>query len=109
MELNEYQTKASSTAIYPNKGNNLIYPVLGLCGESGEVAEKVKKMIRDDNGILSSERREALKKELGDILWYVSATACELNFTLDEIAQSNIDKLFKRKEENKLKGNGDNR
>jgi len=111
MELDEYQKEARKTAIYPDKGTNagLIYAVLGLCGESGEVAEKVKKMIRDDGGQLSSARRELLIKELGDVLWYVANAAEELNIKLDYIAGINLMKLNQRKEENKIKGDGDER
>jgi NTP pyrophosphatase (non-canonical NTP hydrolase) len=97
------------TAIYPNIGNNFIYPTLGLCGESGEVAEKVKKIIRDDNGIISEEKKELLKKELGDILWYISNLASELNLSLDNIAITNIEKLLNRQKRNVLSGSGDNR
>lgn len=109
MNFNEYQIKARTTAVYPNLGNNYVYPCLGLSGESGEVAEKIKKIIRDDEGIITSEKRMELIKELGDVMWYVANLACELNVELDLVAIKNIEKLKKRKEENKLHGNGDNR
>jgi len=109
MKLNNYQDKARKTAIYPNIGGNIIYPTLGLCGESGEFAEKIKKLIRDNNGVMTPEIRDALIKELGDILWYVANSASELNVTLEEVAQRNLDKLQKRKQENKLHGEGDDR
>jgi len=109
MEFQEYQKLSRMTAIYPNIGNNFIYPTLGLCGESGEVAEKVKKIIRDDNGIISEEKKELLKKELGDILWYISNLASELNLSLDNIAITNIEKLLNRQKRNVLSGSGDNR
>lgn len=109
MDFKEYQLSARSTAIYPNIGNNFIYPTLGLCGESGEVAEKVKKIIRDDNGIISEEKKELLKKELGDILWYISNLASELKLSLDDIASSNVEKLLSRQKRNVLSGSGDNR
>ncbi len=109
MNFNEYQSIARSLAIYPNLGNNLTYVVLGLNGEAGEVAEKLKKVIRDDNGIISEEKRNEFKKELGDNLWYLANTAAELNFTLEDIAQTNINKLLSRKERNVLNGSGDNR
>lgn len=109
MTLNEYQNNASKTAIYPNRGKNIIYPTLGLLGESGEIAEKVKKMIRDDNGKLTKEKKSLMIKELGDVLWYLSQLAHELDTTLDNIAQINIDKLFDRKNRNKLQGSGDTR
>jgi len=111
MELNEYQNLATKTAIYPGQNSfvGLNYTVLGLCGESGEVAEKVKKIIRDHNLIINEERRNALIKELGDLMWYISNTAKELNMTLEEICQSNLEKLSDRKERNVLKGSGDDR
>jgi len=109
MKLNNYQDKARKTAIYPNIGGNIIYPTLGLCGESGEFAEKIKKLIRDNNGVMTPEIRDALIKELGDILWYVANSASELNVTLEEVALCNLDKLQKRKQENKLHGEGDDR
>lgn len=109
MTFAEYQKQAQKTAIYPNKGNNYIYPVLGLTGEAGEVAEKVKKIIRDENGIISDEKREEVKKELGDVLWYVSQTATEFNIDLEDIVQKNIEKLQSRLKRNQLSGSGDNR
>ena len=69
MEINEYQEMTQATAIYP-KETGLYYTTLGLIGESGEIANKVKKVIRDDDGIVSSEMREDLADELGDVLWY---------------------------------------
>jgi len=109
MDFNEYQKKSRKTAIYPNVGKNYIYPTLGLSGEAGEVAEKIKKVIRDKKGKIDGETREAIKKELGDVLWYISQMASELNLSLDDIAESNIDKLFSRMKRNKLKGSGDDR
>jgi NTP pyrophosphatase (non-canonical NTP hydrolase) len=109
MDFNEYQSLAVGVAIYPNRGENLTYPVLGLCGESGEVAEKVKKIQRDDNGKLSEEKRDLLKKELGDVIWYVAACCSELQLDMEDVAQSNIDKLYDRKVRGVIKGSGDNR
>ena len=109
MTFEEYQKLSRKTAIYPNQGNNLVYTALGLVGESGEVAEKVKKILRDDGGIVNQEKKEEIKKELGDILWYLSQTASELNLSLDEIASHNLEKLFSRKDRGKLSGSGDNR
>ena len=109
MEFEAYQKRSKETAIYPKKGDNFIYPVLGLVGESGEVAEKIKKVLRDNGGVIDEERRGEIKKELGDVLWYLAQVATELNLSLDEIAQANIDKLESRKERNKLHGEGDNR
>jgi NTP pyrophosphatase (non-canonical NTP hydrolase) len=109
MNFNEYQIKARETAVYPNINSNFIYPTLGLVGEAGEVAEKIKKVIRDNNGIISEEKKEEIKKELGDVLWYVANLAKELNIDLDDVAQGNIEKLFSRMERNKIHGDGDNR
>tara|TARA_R110000824_G_scaffold8429_8_gene38210 strand:- start:2358 stop:2687 length:330 start_codon:yes stop_codon:yes gene_type:complete len=109
MELNDYQEEAKKTAIYPHAGQNIIYPVLGLCGEAGEVAEKIKKAIRDEGGAISLERASALKYELGDVLWYVAIIANELGVTLDDVADANIEKLASRKNRDKISGSGDNR
>jgi NTP pyrophosphatase (non-canonical NTP hydrolase) len=109
MDFKEYQKKSRKTAIYPNAGNNFIYPTLGLSGEAGEVAEKIKKVLRDKNGIIDEETREAIQKELGDVLWYVSQIASELKLNLDDIAEKNIEKLYSRMERGKLNGSGDNR
>lgn len=109
MTFKEYQEKSRVTAIYPNLGKNYIYPTLGLSGEAGEVAEKIKKVIRDNNGIISNEKKQEIKKELGDVLWYVSQIASEINLSLDDIANENIKKLYSRLERNKLSGDGDNR
>ena len=104
-----YQDKADETAIYPNKGDNLYYPALGLAGEAGEVCEKVKKIMRDKGGVLSEADALEISKELGDVLWYVSAIACEINVALSTVAEDNIDKLQSRKERGRLQGSGDNR
>lgn len=109
MDFKEYQKKSRVTAIYPNQGNNFIYPTLGLTGEVGEVSEKIKKALRDHDGVISDERREDIKKELGDVLWYIAQLATELGLDLDDIAQTNVDKLYSRMERGKLAGDGDNR
>ena len=109
MNFETYQINARKTAIYPSLGSNYIYPTLGLVGESGEVAEKVKKVIRDNNGVFDQERIVGLKKELGDVLWYVSNICSELNLSLEDIAEENLNKLKKRSLEGKIKGSGDNR
>jgi NTP pyrophosphatase (non-canonical NTP hydrolase) len=108
MNLNEYQKLARKTAIYP-KSAKIIYPTLGLCGESGEVAEKIKKVIRDKNSEFNALNTFEVFKEMGDVLWYLSNLATDLNFSLDNIAKWNLEKLQKRQKEHKLKGNGDNR
>jgi NTP pyrophosphatase (non-canonical NTP hydrolase) len=109
MRFSDYQTQSRTTAVYPNAGDNLLYPTLGLCGEAGEVAEKVKKMIRDDAGELSEERREAIAKEIGDVLWYVAQLATEARLDLDGIAAANLEKLLSRQARGVLQGSGDNR
>lgn len=109
MTFEEYQRESRKTAIYPNAGENFIYPTLGLCGEAGEVAEKMKKILRDSHGIISYEKREEIRKELGDVLWYLSQISSELNLPLEEVAQKNLEKLFSRMERNALSGSGDNR
>ena len=109
MDLAEYQSRSRATAVYPGAGENLLYPTLGLCGEAGEVAEKIKKMIRDDGGVLTDERRAALSKELGDVLWYLAQIATEAGLELDAIAEANIEKLASRHRRNVLQGSGDDR
>lgn len=109
MLANDYQTAALQTAIYPNAANNFVYPALGLVGEAGEVADKLKKVIRDNEGVLTDPIREAVAKELSDVCWYVAVLAWELDYTLEEIMQMNIDKLASRQERGVLSGSGDNR
>lgn len=109
MDFNQYQKKAEETATYPKQGKNFIYPTLGLTGEAGEVAEKIKKVIRDKNGKIDEQTKQEIKKELGDVLWYVAQLATELKLPLNEVADYNIKKLESRKIRNKLHGNGDNR
>ena len=109
MNFTEYQNLALSTAIYPKKYET-IYPALGLCGEAGEVAEKIKKSIRDgiDYGY-EEEFKADLTKELGDVLWYVAALASDLDISLDDVAKKNVQKLASRKKRNKIGGSGDDR
>lgn len=108
MDINLYQQLAEKTAIYP-KEMGLYYTTLGLVGEAGEIANKVKKIIRDDNGELSFEKRVELVSELGDVLWYVANLASELKVDLDKVASTNINKLFGRKDRGALQGSGDDR
>jgi NTP pyrophosphatase (non-canonical NTP hydrolase) len=109
MDFNEYQTKSRATAKYPAIGHAVIYPTLGLVNEAGEVAGKIKKVFRDKEGQINSEIREALKAELGDVLWYLAQVATELDLHLDEIAEHNIAKLLDRQARGKIQGDGDNR
>ena len=109
MNFTEYQNLASSTAIYPKKYET-IYPALGWCGEAGEVAEKVKKSIRDGLDYHEEKQfKEALTKELGDVLWYISALASDLDISLNDVAEGNIEKLSSRKKRNMIGGSGDDR
>jgi NTP pyrophosphatase (non-canonical NTP hydrolase) len=122
MEFNKYQEGALETVQYPglfidkdwDEYNpslelNYIYPALGLVGEAGEVAEKVKKIIRDKLGSFGLEDVESIKKELGDVLWYVAVLAHEFGIKLDDVASTNYAKLKSRKERGKIQGSGDNR
>lgn len=109
MDLNQYQTAALKTAIYPSMGDNFAYPALGLVGEAGEVADKLKKVIRDNDGVLTDPVRDAVAKELGDVMWYLAVLAYELDYDLSTIAQNNLDKLASRQERGVLSGSGDNR
>jgi NTP pyrophosphatase (non-canonical NTP hydrolase) len=101
LTLNDYQEKAKLTAIYTDP---IIYPTLGLCGEAGEVAEKIKKYLRD--GVINDKE---VAKELGDVLWYLANLADDLGYELAEIADMNLKKLEDRAKRNVLGGNGDNR
>jgi NTP pyrophosphatase (non-canonical NTP hydrolase) len=108
MDLSEYQRQSRRTAEYPREAW-LAYPALGLAGEAGEVAEHAKKAIRDDGGKVGEQRRAAMSKELGDVLWYVAQLATELGLELDEIASQNLEKLFSRQQRGVLSGSGDDR
>lgn len=106
MTLNEYQQKALETAIYPTP---IVYPALGLCGESGEVADKVKKVLRDNNSEFTDEKKTEIAKEIGDVLWYCATLSNDLGYTLDDIAEMNYQKLHSRQMRGKIGGSGDNR
>ena len=109
MDFNEYQHKSRKTALYPAIGHPVIYPTLGLVNEAGEVAGKIKKVFRDKDGQISADTRQALKAELGDVLWYLAQVSTELGLTLDEVAEANIVKLYDRQERGKIGGDGDER
>jgi NTP pyrophosphatase (non-canonical NTP hydrolase) len=109
MRLGDYQERSRETAVYPDAGANLLYPTLGLCGEAGEVAEKIKKMVRDDDGLLTAERRDSLSQELGDVLWYLAQLATEADLDLDAVAEQNLAKLSSRRHRSVLQGSGDDR
>lgn len=109
LSFQQYETRAGETARYPGRGRgSLVYPVLGLNGEAGEVAEKLKKIIRDRDGEVGDERA-SLIKELGDVLWYVAACCHELDVSMAEVAQANLDKLASRRTRGVLHGSGDDR
>lgn len=107
MDLHTYQRQSRHTACYPGAGSNPIYPTLGLCGEAGEVADKVKKVIRDRGGAFTPEVIRSLELELGDVLWYVAQLATELGLELEQVAQANLDKLASRAARNVISGDGD--
>jgi len=109
MDFATYQRRSKETARYPDVGANPIYPTLGLCGEAGEVADKVKKVLRDQAGEFDAVSLEGLRLELGDVLWYVSQLASELGFSLEEIAEANLAKLASRVARDVIAGSGDRR
>lgn len=106
MTLNEYQAAALETAVYPIA---IIYPALGMCGEAGEVADKVKKVIRDNNQDFTDDKKLEIAKEIGDVMWYCATLANDLGYTLEQIGEMNKQKLRSRKERGMLGGSGDNR
>ena len=106
MNINTYQQQATETAIYKDK---VIYPTLGLAGEAGEIANKVKKVLRDSSGEIQEDVRQNLIDELGDVLWYIAALATDLKVELSEVADRNIEKLNSRKNRGVIGGSGDNR
>jgi NTP pyrophosphatase (non-canonical NTP hydrolase) len=108
MDFTTYQQKSRETAIYKNE-LKVLYPALGLAGEAGEVCEKIKKIYRDKDGDMSSDDRLAIRKELGDVLWYISQLACDIDVTLASVATANLEKLRVRKENGTLQGSGDDR
>lgn len=113
MNFDEYQEKAKKYDFFEPDGNlksvGFTEKVLGLTGEAGEAADKVKKILRDKDGVLSKEDKDALAKELGDVLWYVAGLARYIGVPLSEVAEANIDKLESRYQRNKLHGEGDER
>jgi len=109
MDFDEYQRLASRMAIYPRIGDNIYYPAIALAGESGEVCNKISKIMRDHNDVITDAMRLELEKELGDVLWNLSQLATELCLSLDEVAINNLRKLKSRKNRNKLHGSGNHR
>lgn len=109
MNLDDYQKAALRTAAPRDKKNEFLHLVLGLVGESGEIAEKVKKIIRDHDSDLSKVDIEDLKKELGDVMWYIAVIADYFDISLNEVGEKNIEKLASRQKRGVLGGSGDNR
>ncbi len=116
MDMNEYQRfiiehrfVRTSLESVQNMGPGLVYYALKLNGEAGEIAEKVGKALRDANGVITEEKRQAILKELGDVFWYVGAIAHELGFTLDDVANANMEKLMSRLKRGTTQGDGDDR
>jgi NTP pyrophosphatase (non-canonical NTP hydrolase) len=108
MDFNTYQRTAKTTAIYPAT-HKILYPALGLAGEAGEVANKVKKLVRDGTSSLPKDWKEQLGSEIGDVLWYCAVLADDLGISLGKIASENEKKLAKRKSEGMISGSGDDR
>jgi NTP pyrophosphatase (non-canonical NTP hydrolase) len=104
-----YQEQSRKTYSDIETNDFIVYPTLGLVNEAGEFAGKIKKVFRDKNGEFTPEVKEALKGELGDVLWYLTQICTNLGFTLEEIAEANLDKLFSRLERGTIQGEGDNR
>lgn len=109
MNLNEYQVLAKRTASPKDKKNEVFHLVLGLCGEAGEVAEKIKKVIRDKDSDFSQLDLDDLNKELGDVLWHIAILGDYFDIPLDDIGAKNIEKLASRLERGTISGSGDNR
>lgn len=107
--LNEYQRRSRATWRLIHADHPLAYPTLGLVNEAGEVAGKVKKIFRDHGGVVSAADREGLKYELGDVLWYLAQICTELDLTLEEVAEANLEKLRSRQERGQIGGDGDHR
>ena len=108
LTFENYEKIAMKNKVY-GYGTKILYPTLGLTGEAGEVADKVKKVLRDHNGDFDISKSIEIAKELGDVLWYITAMANDLGFDLDMIAQMNLDKVLSRKHRNVINGEGDNR
>ncbi len=109
MNLNEYQTLALRTAAPKDKKNELFHLLLGLCGEAGEIAEKTKKIVRDHESDFAKLDKSDLTKELGDVLWHVAVIANYFNISLDEVGETNIQKLADRLKRGAIGGSGDDR
>ena len=110
MKMDDYQKKALTTALPSGDDfKDLLHWVLGISGESGEIAEKFKKIIRDKDSQVSEADKQELAKEIGDVLWYLAVLSNQLGFSFSDVAQQNLDKLQSRKKRGVLGGSGDNR
>jgi NTP pyrophosphatase (non-canonical NTP hydrolase) len=108
-QFETYQRESRKTWNVIATDHSIVYPTLGLTNEAGEVAGKIKKIFRDKAGEISEEDRQALKQELGDVLWYLTQICTELGLSLEEVAEANLTKLFSRLERGQIKGEGDYR
>jgi len=108
LTFTSYQDKASTTAIYPDS-MKVLYPAMGLPSEVGEMLNKLKKVFRDDEGVITADKRAELQDELGDVLWYIAQLSNDLDISMEFAAKTNLDKLASRQERNQLQGKGDNR
>ena len=110
MRFNDYQKKSRATAAYPKiGGHGFLYPAIGLAGEAGELMNKVQKIFRDDRSKVTKEKKDEMKEELGDVLWFATQLATELGIPLADVAKGNIEKLHSRKKRGVIGGSGDTR
>lgn len=109
MDFSKYQKLSRKTAIYPKIGKPFVYPALGLAGESGEVVDKIKKIMRNQKGRVTKEDKLEINKEMGDVLWYLAQIATELGIDLNDVAEKNLEKLQSRLKRGKINSKGDNR
>lgn len=107
LDTSKYDKLVKATAVFP--AAQYLYPYLGLAGEAGEVADQVKKSIRDDNGVITQERAEKILHELGDVVWYVTAIAHQFDMDLQDVMEINMEKLLSRKASGTIKGEGSDR
>ncbi len=107
MNFDEYQQKSKVTDTGTTIGTHFGYLTMGLIGEAGELANKIKKVFRDDDGKVTDSRKEEVEQELGDVLWYMSQLATDFELSLDDVAQANLDKLLSRKDRGTISGSGD--
>jgi NTP pyrophosphatase (non-canonical NTP hydrolase) len=108
-QLDLYQRESRRTRSLIHTDHPIVYPTLGLANEAGEVAGKVKKIFRDKQGVISEEDRQALKAELGDVLWYFAQICTELDLSISEVAEANLEKLLSRLDRGVIGGDGDKR